>query len=943
MRQTVPVLRAVDITEEEIAVLGGDICMQDYVYSEMGLIAIAVQLIINFKVMFKPKQNGIQKAAAKYRWLMLYIFAYYITDALWGILAGLNWIPALFVDTTLYYVAMSLVIVCFYRYIVEYLELKDWRARVFNCLGIGFFILENISLLINFFYECFFWFDENDAYTAGTIRYIALWIQVAMFAFSSLITFLEAIKSKDVGRKRHMAIFFFSLTMLGAIILQEQYPLVPFYAVGCLIGSCILHVYVAGDELDEYRRMLIVERDRLETSSNQLSNYKRAILSDALISLEVNLNKNELYYGMWKDDAGREVTLEQIIGMSVPCCYDTYIEEWKKRFVGPDEEVSFMEHTARENLLESFENGTTEITFDYLARTISGKKRWLRRNIAMIRNQAGDVISFTSVKDITLIVEQQKREEAYMRALSTEYDSIVIVRLSEEDGQDKVVLHSRLTDELAALIDKDTSNEKKFAKKLELFSKFVHPSDREQFILNTRKEKALESFAENKTHVVDFRIINGEDSFLYFQVCFVAIRDESGNPVGTIAGMRNIDEVIRKEIGIRQELETAKIAAEAANRAKSVFLFNMSHDIRTPMNAIIGFTEIAQKHIDEKERVLEALGKVKMSSDHLLTLINDVLDMSRVESGAVRIEEEPVCIDTNKDNLYSILNGSALAKNIVLKSEIDASVTHHWIYADRLHMMRVFTNLVSNSVKYTNPGGKIRILAEELPCSREGYAHYRYTVSDTGIGMSAEFLEHIFEPFSRAESATRSGVIGTGLGMSITKSLVELMGGSIKIESELGVGTTVSVEFENRIAEPVDFASIVAESKSVNLEGKKLLLVEDNVLNREIALEILEEEGAYVDVAQDGDIAVEMVSHSPDGYYDVILMDIQMPRVNGYEATKMIRSLKKTYASTVPIIAMTANAFEEDKQNAMSAGMTAHISKPIDVNKLMETLAEILT
>ena len=238
-----------------------------------------------------------------------------------------------------------------------------------------------------------------------------------------------------------------------------------------------------------------------------------------------------------------------------------------------------------------------------------------------------------------------------------------------------------------------------------------------------------------------------------------------------------------------------------------------------------------------------------------------------------------------------MLNGNAEAKSILFTAEVDDSVVHHWLYADRLHMIRVLTNIISNSIKYTNPGGEIHLLAQELPCERDGYAKYRYTVSDTGIGMSKEYLAHVFEPFSRADSATKSGVVGTRLGMAITKSLTELMGGTITIESELGVGTTVILEFENRIAEPVSPLADIPENVSFDLEGKRILLVEDNELNREIATEILEEEGIIIDTAEDGDIAVEKMRTAAAGQYDLILMDIQMPRMNGYDATKAIRKL----------------------------------------------------
>lgn len=628
----------------------------------------------------------------------------------------------------------------------------------------------------------------------------------------------------------------------------------------------------------------------------------------------------------------------------MPCSYDEYINQWNRRFVKNKPSDRFLERTGREYLLDNFSKGIKEISFDYEARTISGRNAWLRRSIAMVKNPSGDVVAFTNVKDISASVEQRAREEAYMGALATEYDSITIVDISETDEKDsKVVLHSRLTDKLAALLDEETAKEKNYYRKLDLLLRFIHPDDRERVHSSTRRAKVLESFAENRTHNVDFRLLTKDGSYIYFQLCFIALRDEAGTPNGVIAGIKNIDADVRKELDARQELENAKIAAEAANEAKSTFLFNMSHDIRTPMNAIIGFTDIAEKHIDDKKRVLESLGKVKLSGSHLLTLINDVLDMSRIEAGTVKIDEEPIFIDTAKDNLFSLLNGSAEAKGISFTSIIDDSVIHHWLYVDRLHTMRVLTNVISNSIKYTNKGGKVKLTAEELPCDRDGYARYRYTVIDNGIGMSKEFLAHIFEPFSRAESATKSGVTGTGLGMSITKSLVELMGGTISIESELGKGTTVRIEFENRIADPVDPLFDSPTDVSFNLEGKKILLVEDNELNREIATEILESEGMVIDTAEDGNIAVEMMRNATEGQYDLILMDIQMPIMNGYDATRAIRALPNPYASGIPILAMTANAFDEDKKNAFAAGMNGHIAKPIDATILFKTLSEVLS
>ena len=459
------------------------------------------------------------------------------------------------------------------------------------------------------------------------------------------------------------------------------------------------------------------------------------------------------------------------------------------------------------------------------------------------------------------------------------------------------------------------------------------------------QELLLKYYPANTNGIIEFVQNNRLFSLMIILVLVLAVLIIIETTVNSKKLKKNLREITKKNAIIKaneRELLSAKEAANAANDAKTMFLFNMSHDIRTPMNAIIGFTNMANKHIDDRERVQDCLGKVKSSSEHLLSLINDVLDMSRVEAGRITIDKQPVCIDSVKENLFGMLGTSAESKNITFEFDVDSSVVHHWVYADRLCTIRVLTNIVSNSVKYTKSGGKVNITVSEMLCYKEGYAHLRYTVSDTGIGMSKEFLEHIFEPFSRAESATKSGVTGTGLGMSITKSLVELMGGTIRVESEQGKGTTVILDFDERIAEPVDNTIEINKISEDVLKGKKILLVEDNELNKEIATDILTEEGVIVDTAEDGDIAVEKIKNSADGQYDMILMDIQMPRMNGYDATRAIRSLQNEKKAMIPIVAMTANAFDEDKQNAYDAGMNGHVAKPVEVPKLLKTISDIL-
>ncbi len=389
------------------------------------------------------------------------------------------------------------------------------------------------------------------------------------------------------------------------------------------------------------------------------------------------------------------------------------------------------------------------------------------------------------------------------------------------------------------------------------------------------------------------------------------------------------------------ELTKAVDAAESANRSKRVFLFNMSHDIRTPMNAIIGFTDLAQKNIDDKVKTKSYLDKIEQSSQHLLALINDVLDMSRIENGKVTIEDVPVCVYDQMQLVKDVVKADMDEKNLtyIEKTEVE----HPYVYADALHVNRIIMNIFANAVKFTPEGGTVTFVLHERKSPHKGYAYFDFIIQDTGIGMSKEFVSHVFEQFAREKSSTVSHTQGTGLGMSITKSLVDLMKGDIKVQSELGKGTTftVTLEFKITTKKVVSGAVELVEGKNINMSGKRLLLVEDNELNMEIAVAIFDSMGFVVEKAVDGSKALECVKSHPAGYYDLIFMDIQMPMMNGYEATKAIRSLADLGKANVPIVAMTANAFDEDKKAAFAAGMDGHIAKPISVDEIVKTLNTI--
>lgn len=421
-----------------------------------------------------------------------------------------------------------------------------------------------------------------------------------------------------------------------------------------------------------------------------------------------------------------------------------------------------------------------------------------------------------------------------------------------------------------------------------------------------------------------------------------------------------------KDILHEKELEKSMLEAKRANEAKTRFLFNMSHDIRTPMNAIIGFSDLLEKHLDDRQRAETYIEKIRHSSFFLLSLINYVLEMARIESGKATLKTETRSLKDLTETLKDVFEPSVEEKNLRYTCEMDAK--HLYVKCDETKLREILLNVISNSVKYTPEGGSVTVKiteegaaenltegaikqmagssAEDTEKNKKGQKLlYRFIIEDTGIGMSEEYLPHMFEEFTRERSSTESKVIGTGLGLPIVKSLVDLMGGSIEVSSQIGKGTKTTILLPFVIAEKKipDKQQEQKESEKLlePLKGKRILLVEDNELNAEIAITILEEGGLKVEWAEDGRKCLEIVQEKPEDYYDLILMDIQMPKMDGYQTTEKIRSLSDR-RSRIPIVAMTANAFDEDKKKAYESGMNGHISKPVDIKTIFATLGRIL-
>ncbi|MFR2253216.1 MAG: ATP-binding protein [Clostridium sp.] len=398
-----------------------------------------------------------------------------------------------------------------------------------------------------------------------------------------------------------------------------------------------------------------------------------------------------------------------------------------------------------------------------------------------------------------------------------------------------------------------------------------------------------------------------------------------------------------KEALYAEKIERAAKRAEEASEAKTRFLFNISHDIRTPMNAIIGFSDLLEKHLDDKEKVHDYIKKIQLSGSFLLSLINYVLEMARIESGKATLRTEVGDAQELLGALNAVFEPAVEKKRLKYNCTLD--VEHRFIICDVTKVREIVLNIISNSVKYTPEGGSVTVQIKEIPWEKEGWTAYRILVEDTGIGMGAEYLPHIFEEFTRERTSTESKVVGAGLGLPIVKALIDLMGGTIQVESERGKGSKFEVilPFEIASEEEVKDSYVKKEEKLYNRsKEKRILLAEDNELNAEIAITILEENGFKVERAEDGCKCVELFSEKPAGYYSTILMDIQMPNMDGYTASRKIRGMEREDAKAIPIIALTANAFDEDRNKAFAAGMNGHIAKPIDVGRMVRSIGALV-
>lgn len=579
----------------------------------------------------------------------------------------------------------------------------------------------------------------------------------------------------------------------------------------------------------------------------------------------------------------------------------------------------------KERLLKELEAG--EAVLPRYRLKIGNEKIWYAMQV--IRPSARDPHIIVAVRNINQKVLRIQKEEAdaardaaVISGLSDDFGGVFYVNL--DTGRE---VHYRFDPLLSSSIPgwKEISV---FRERIDVLTEtLIHQDDRDFFRnMVANKAEILSKLKTEGMFYQNFRILTGETS-LYYQLKLVWNKD---HPHHIVAGFSNVDVSVRREMEYRRQLEEA-------NRFKSEFLFNMSHDIRTPMNAIIGFAEKARNHTDDREAMEDSLNKIATSGHYLLNLLDEVLNMSRLEAGTFSSRMETVNIPEEGERMMAVFSKAPGAENLTLEYR-PVGILHPAVIADRLHVNEIMMNVLGNAIKYTEPGGRVLVTAEETLSDRPGYGRYVFTVEDTGVGMSPEFLSHIFDSFSREGSASTSRVQGAGLGMSIVKRLVDFLGGTIDIASEPGKGTSVAIALPLKFADPAPSPEETRKISPVSLNGMTALLVEDNELNREIASDILSEQGVTVEEAADGIDAVEHVRNRGAAYYDFILMDLQMPNMDGFEAARRIRAIPGTAA--LPIIALSANALEEDRRKALEAGMNDHVAKPFNVQELLATLSK---
>lgn len=883
-----------------------------FLYATITLVCATSILIVWFRVRGLSSRVDIRKPFLS---LLNFYILFTLIDSAWGVFSSTvfpNSKAHIIITTYLFHIAAAISAFWWSGFICNFLDSSELVRKTVDVARTIFFSVQIVLLAANAKLHFIFYFEEGSLYVPLRPRNILFQLQLCHYLFVIGFSSVLLTQSRNAARKSKLsaAIFFSSILFLFGTG-QMKYPSVPFYSMGFLVASVAIYLTTITHirEIDEQQKEILI--------TSLSDDYESVSLVNLNADTIENIKTTKSFQEKHKDITEKKFSL--------------FIEKVLD-YIHPDDRTAFRIEMSQENI--RYKLGTQKSFYVSYRQFIDNNVLFYRLKVLRTDNWKKNsefMVGASNVDELIRkqisLTEENLRKKSVLNALAGSYESVCYVDLETL----KYVPYFG-TEELKQWYKSDSYRND--------FSAHVNAKvseDYREFLLDAVSEENFTRYRQNaevgnKPFVsLEFKIeIRGEQTWCEFTLSRI-------DDTHIIAAIQNRDDMIRNEFEQKRRLAEAKEKAEAASKAKTTFLFNMSHDIRTPMNAVKGFIELAERNLDDKEKISGYLAKAKTSGEHLLNLINDILDMSRIESGKVTIDPVPTDIKEETDKLFAILAVSAKEKGVTFTTDI-SSIRNNYVYSDILHIDQILLNIVSNAIKYTKPGGTISLSIQQLENGEEEKASYCFQVKDTGIGMSREFQNHIFEEFARAKNTTQSGIEGTGLGMAIVKRLVDMMDGAIEIESEIGKGTVVQVYLTFKISESGSSEKKVEALPKSELRGKRILLVEDNELNREIAHDILAYEGLEIEEAEDGSIAVGKVkAHAPD-YYDYVLMDIQMPYMNGYQASRAIRNLKNDDYSKLPILAMTANAFEDDVKDALAAGMNDHLSKPINVPQLLETL-----
>ena len=767
--------------------------------------------------------------------------------------------------------------------------------------------------------------DDSLQVTPGPLEPLAFLLINCFPGISTVVALHHWNNSRSAARRHRCVIAASYVIPLVAVgIMEHLSPNVQLKTFGITLAITMVFIRLQKQSVTESILNLQIQRENA-------TRYRNTLLSTALQFMVVDLTRDTILE--LSVPRNPDITLDALIrNRQIPSYrYSDTVDIWFRNIIGlsEDEKERLFDPSL---LLQRYNRGETQLSDTLQVQLKDGRVVWCRQDLIMARNsQTQDVVATMTIYDIT---EQKRREESIaiqqqiIEALASGVSAYWIL-----DWEHETILDHRADNERIRFFSQQIMAQGTYTKALDyIYGNLVDENSRQTALSYVRADVIREKLTQAEQYTVPMYLA-AQGSF--FQISFHKISVD-GRPAFIVAA-REITEMVKRERGLRRELAAALAAARTASQAKTEFLLNMSHDIRTPMNAILGFQELARRNAEDPQKVLDALEKSRRSGEHLLSLINDILDMSRIESGKVTLTPEVIDISEHISRFEDMFLFPMEEKGLRLRFINETRTPYVW--GDYLRLTQVIANLLSNAMKFTPAGGSVTFHAKETDGTQEGHRRFSIAIRDTGIGMEPEFMERIFNAFERERSSTVSGVQGTGLGLAISKRLAELMNGTLTCTSTKGVGTEFVFTFELPVAEA---PKAVQTAGPADLTGRKLLLVEDNELNREIALEILTEGGIRVTEATNGAEALEILRSAAPGDFDAVLMDIQMPVMDGYTATRAIRAMEDPVLSQLPIIAMTADAFAEDKRRALEAGFTAHIAKPVNMATLIETLAQYI-